>query len=420
MKKYIFCFLLSFQGLLGFAQKNYPAIAEKFLGFFNQEQPDSIFKMYAPVLQAQLPMEKNRTVMSGLHIRFGELKSLDLIKQDTGYARYKAIFKDQILILVVAFNKEDLMEGIRFVPFQPEAAADPNKNLLSNIFLKTSKGNIYGSLLVPTGTLKYPVVLIIAGSGPVDRNGNIGQTLSTNAYQLLADSLLKKGIATLRYDKRGVGESMAAVAAESDLSFEDGIRDATGFVEMLKADNRFSKVVVLGHSEGSLVGMVAAFRARADGFISLAGAGERIDKIIESQLKDRSPMQAAQAKKLFDSLLSGYAVNPGADLQYLFRPSIQPYLKSWLKFNPTVEIGKLKMPVLIVQGTTDLQVGVQQAQWLKAADPAAQLVLIDQMNHVLKESGKEEKENMATYTNPGLPLKAALLKAIENFVWSIK
>jgi uncharacterized protein len=420
MKTYIFFFLLICQGMICGAQKNYPALAEKFLLFYNQENADSIFNMYAPVLKEQLPVEKNRTVMEGLHIQFGELKSLDPIKQGTGYARYKARFKDQSLILVLAFDQDDLVEGIRFIPFTPEPVANQRKNPPSNIFLKTAKGNIYGTLQVPVGTLKYPVVLIIAGSGPVDRYGNADTVIQSNAYEMLADSLIKKGIATLRYDKRGVGESSAAMGSESDLSFEDGINDAVRFTDTLKADGRFSKVIILGHSEGSLVGMVAAYRAKADAYISLAGAGERIDKIIENQLKSGSPAMADQATQFFDSLSRGYSINPGANWLFLFRPSVQTYLKSWLKFDPALEISKLKIPVLIIQGTTDLQVGMEQARWLKAADPAASLIFIDQMNHVLKSASKEEKENMATYTNPGLPLKSALVEAIEKFVWSIK
>jgi uncharacterized protein len=420
MNKYIFSILLACQGLTGTAQKDYPAIAEKFLRFYNQENADSIFNLYASVLKDQISQEKNRAVISGLHIQFGELKTLDLIIQDTGYAKYKANFRDQTLTLVLALNKENLIEGLRFFPYTPEPAAGEKKKTVSNIFLKTPKGNIYGTLVIPKGTLRFPVVLIIAGSGPVDRNGNAGITIQTDAYKMLADSLIKKGIATLRYDKRGVGESAAAAGAESDATFEDGIDDAARFLDTLKRDSRFSKVIVLGHSEGSLVGMVAALRAGADGYISVSGAGERIDLVIEKQLRDRSPAQADQAKEFFDSLNRGYAVNPGRDLMFLFRPSIQPYLKSWLKFSPPVEISKLKIPVLIIQGTTDLQVSVQQAQWLKAADPSAKLVLIDQMNHVLKQSGKEKNENLATYTNPALPLKAELLTAIEKFVVSVR
>jgi alpha/beta superfamily hydrolase len=419
MKRHLFLILFMLEVFPGITQVNYQTVADRFQQFYNQELADSIFNMYAPVMKEHLPQEKNRTVMSGLHIQFGELRSLGLLKQDTGYARYKASFKDQTLTMVLALNKENLIEGLRFIPYNPEPAVEDKTKPVSNIFLKTFKGNISGTLLVPEGKQKLPVVLIIAGSGPTDRNGNQDDFVHTNAYQMVADSLSKKGIATLRYDKRGIGESAAAMGSESDLSFDDGINDAAAFIQMLKADTRFSKVIVLGHSEGSLVGMVAAGRAKADGYISVAGPGERADKLIVQQLNAQSPSLAAKARILFDSLISGYTVDPPADLLMILRPSVQPYIKSWLKYDPQLEIKKLKIPVLIIQGTTDLQVSVQNAHWLKAADPSATLVIVEQMNHVLKNVGADTKENTATYTNPALPIMTEMVKAIEKFIYSI-
>jgi uncharacterized protein len=116
LKVLAFYIILSCQALRGNAQKNYQELADKFRLFYNQEQGDSIFTMYAPVLREQLPMEKNRAVMTGLHVRFGDLKSLSMLKQDTGYARYKAEFKDQTLTLVLAFSKEDQIEALQFIP----------------------------------------------------------------------------------------------------------------------------------------------------------------------------------------------------------------------------------------------------------------------------------------------------------------
>jgi len=419
MKRLLFLVPLILKLCTGTAQVNYQSVADKFQQFYNQELADSIFNMYAPIMKEHLPQDKNRTIMSGLHVQFGELRSLGLLKQDTGYARYKASFKDQILTMVLALNKENLIEGLRFIPYTPEPEAQKKTKPVSNIFLKTPKGNIAGTLLVPEGKQKWSVVLIIAGSGPTDRNGNQGDLIQTNAYLIVADSLSKKGIASLRYDKRGVGESISAMGLESDLSFEDGINDAAAFIQMLKADTRFSKVIVLGHSEGSLIGMVAAEQAKADGFISVAGAGERADKVIEQQIKVQSPALASKATVLFDSLKMGYTVDPPAELLMVFRPSVQPYIKSWLKYDPQQEIKKMKIPVLIIQGTTDLQVSVQNAQWLKAADPAATLVIVEQMNHVLKHAGADTKENMGTYTNPALPIMTAMVKAIEKFIYSI-
>src|ERR1700709_1673770 len=102
------------------AQKEHQGIADKFQLFYNQEQADSIFALYALVLQAQLPPEKNKTVITGLHIRYGDLKSLTILKQEAGYARYKARFKDQTLVLVLAFSAEGSIEALRFIPYTPD------------------------------------------------------------------------------------------------------------------------------------------------------------------------------------------------------------------------------------------------------------------------------------------------------------
>jgi uncharacterized protein len=291
----------------------------------------------------------------------------------------------------------------------------------SDFILKTASGDLHGTLTLPDGRQKPPVVLIIAGSGPTDRNGNASSKgINTNMYKMLADSLSLKGIASLRFDKRGIGESKAAMTAESDMKFEDYINDACALIAKLKTDNRFSRVIVLGHSEGSLIGMIAAARAKADAYISVAGAGERLDKTLEQQLQAQSPAMAAEATVLLDSLAKGYTVRqPTGVLQSLFRTSIQPYLISLLQYDPQTEIGKLTIPVLLIQGTTDLQVGLADARALKKAKPDATLKEIDQMNHIFKHAPADRTENISTYNKPDLPIMAEPVEDIEAFIQTI-
>ncbi len=287
---------------------------------------------------------------------------------------------------------------------------------LSDMILQTAKGNIYGTLAIPDKKQKMPVVLIIAGSGPVDRNGNTWG-MESNVYRMLADSLHQHGIASLRYDKRGVGQSAAAMRSESDLTFRDMINDVIGWIRLLKTDGRFSRVIVLGHSEGSLIGMIAAKEADADAYISVSGAGDRIDKIIETQLRARAPQEAEKATLLLDSLSKGYKVQePGGNLNGLFRASVQPYMISWIRYDPREEIKKLKIPILILQGSTDIQVSVEDARALKEAQPAATLVLVEGMNHVLKPAPADPQQNIATYNAPELSLKPELVSAIGAFI----
>jgi pimeloyl-ACP methyl ester carboxylesterase len=221
----------------------------------------------------------------------------------------------------------------------------------------------------------------------------------------------------VRYDKRGVGESAAIVKSESELLFSHMIDDAAGFINMLKKDPRFSRVVVLGHSEGSLIGMIAAAREKAAGFISVAGTAERADKTIKKQLFEQSPTSAKNALPILDSLVNGYTVQK-IDPSYnaLFRPSIQPYMRSWFKYEPVQEIKKVKAPILILHGTNDIQVGKAHAELLKKASPAATLKFVYWMNHVLKPAPSTRAENIATYSDENLSLSAGLMPPILRFI----
>ncbi len=291
------------------------------------------------------------------------------------------------------------------------------------VVLETPGGKLYGTLEVPLrGAAPYPVVLIIAGSGPTDRDGNSAVLPGpNNSLRYLAEGLAAEGIASLRYDKRGVGESRAAMKAEADLRFDDLIEDAVSWGRMLRADRRFSALVVAGHSEGSLVGAVAAQRLGADGFISVAGAGRRIDLVALEQLKPQlPPEQYAKAEAAFKTLLEGKTIPDVPAEDILFRPSVQPYLISWLKYDPPKEVAKLGVPVLVAQGTHDMQAKAEDAKALAAAKPDAKLLLVEGMNHVLKETPADPRQQIGSYSDPSLPVAPKFIAEVAAFVKGIK
>jgi len=309
-----------------------------------------------------------------------------------------------VLLSVFAQNKIDL-------PFTE-----------SEVILNTSTGDISGTLTIPNNVSTSPIVLIIAGSGPTDRNCNSSLGIKTNAYKILSSELAKNGISTLRFDKRGIGKSSPAMTSESELQFDVYIHDLIDWIGLLKQDKRFSKIILLGHSEGSLIGMIAAEQVDVSAFISIAGAGRPADEILQEQLKDKLSFQLLEeSNNIIDSLKAGKMVSDiSQELLSLFRPSIQPYMISWIKYDPAKEIAKLKIPVLIIQGTTDLQVTVDDAKLLSMSKPDARLLIIDNMNHVLKEVDTDIQKNMATYKNPILPLKLGLVDAIVDFIMDKK
>jgi pimeloyl-ACP methyl ester carboxylesterase len=280
--------------------------------------------------------------------------------------------------------------------------------------------SIHSTLLLPKETThSMPVVLLISGSGPTDRDGNSPLLPGkNNSLKMLAEGLAMNGIASLRYDKRGVGESARAVTSEADLRFETNIDDAAAFCEQLRADKRFSSVVIAGHSEGSLIGMVAAKKCNASVFISIAGAGRPASDILRIQLAGKlPPALATQSEAILKDLEAGKTTEkPPAELFALYRPSVQPYMISWFRYDPAKSIAELSVPVLIIQGTTDIQVNVDDAKRLAAANPHAKLLIVEGMNHVLKSVSSDKTKQAASYSDPTLMLAPDLLMNIVDFV----
>lgn len=275
---------------------------------------------------------------------------------------------------------------------------------------------IDGTLLLPKSKKQIPLVILIAGSGPTDRNGNQSM-LQNNSLKYLAEGLSDKGIATFRYDKRIFKMAKHKKLIEEEINFDNFITDASNVVSYFKNDPRFSKIVVLGHSQGSLVGMVAS-QNDVDLFISVAGAGQEIDDVIVDQLKLQAPALVDDARKAFDDIrVNGIAVDYNDGLAMIFRPSVQPFLKSWMQYNPQKELQKLAIPVLLINGDKDLQVQVNEAKKLKEAKKDAVLEIIPNMNHVLKEIKTESiVENQQAYTNPDLPISKKLIAVIATFI----
>ena len=296
------------------------------------------------------------------------------------------------------------------------AVPNPARAAETAVTLHTPAGDLFGTLALPAGPPPYPLVLIVAGSGATDRNGNAG-TIQSDAYKLLAAALAKDGIASVRYDKRGIGESAAALRDESKIRFDDYVDDAQAWVKMLASDKRFSSLTIAGHSEGALIGTIVAERAPVHALVLLEGAGRPAPVALREQLETKLPPDLnTQADAIIDQLSAGHTVvNPPPELAALFRPSVQPYLISWFKYDPAAELAKVRVPVTIVQGTADIQVTMADANALHAAAPNAKFVVVDGMNHVLKHfpDNASLQAAMPGYTNPKLPLEPNVVAAVE-------
>lgn len=286
------------------------------------------------------------------------------------------------------------------------------------ISLDTGTGELFGSLLLPKSDDPVPVVLIISGSGPTDRDGNNADGGRNDSLKRLAWVLAKHNIASVRYDKRGVAASLAATPDERNLTVDAYVADAQAWGHKLKTDPRFGKLIVLGHSEGALIASLAAPGIDADAVISVSGSARPVDQVIRQQLGNRLPPPLMlRSNELLDSLKAGKPDdNVPPPLQVIFRPSVQPYLISLFRQDPAAAFARLKMPALIIQGSNDIQVGVNDARLLKAAKPDAELALIEGMNHVMRIVPNDVKRQLASYKDPQLPLAAELGTRILGFI----
>ena len=425
----ICCFTIGTIAAAQPAPANYAIALSKFKRLYNAGQPDSIFNMFSTEMKAALPAEQFKTTTQQLRSQIGNLTDADFVKYDAPLASYKATFQKGTFLLNLSVNSQTQFTGLLLKPYQapateaaqtaatPTLPTDPSVTE-SPITLKTFSGSISGTLAMPKNAAdKIPVVLIIAGSGPTDRDGNSPKLgLASNAYKMIANELGKNGFASLRYDKRLVGQSVSSTK-ENELRFEDYVDDAVGLINMLNDDQRFSKIIILGHSEGSLVGMMAANGQPVKAFISVAGAGDSADKIMTEQMKSKGALISDGFNRMLDSLKRGKTTdNIDPSLYPYARPSIQKYLMSWFRYNPIREIKKIKIPILIVQGTTDLQVTVSDAEKLKKAKSDAILDIIPGMNHIMKDAPADKDKNIATYNEPELPLKPEFVKALISFL----
>lgn len=288
------------------------------------------------------------------------------------------------------------------------------------VSLTTDQGTLHGSLLLPQSDKPLPVALLIAGSGPTDRNGNNPEGGHNDALKKLAQVLARNGIASLRYDKRGVAASRSATPDERNLSVERYVADASSWVRQLKDDPRFDRVILIGHSEGALIASLAAADSPADALVSIAGPAYPIGQVLDMQLAMRlPPALLAESRHILANLIRG-TLQPEVPeaLQVVYRPSVQPYLISLLRQDPAENFAALHIPALIVQGSHDAQVSPDNAELLKQAKPDAELAMIAGMNHVMRITPAAWQEQLASYDDPQLPLARALGERIVAFIRS--
>ena len=294
------------------------------------------------------------------------------------------------------------------------AYADPTPEPVE---LKTPTGIIYGGIDLPEGEGPWPLVILHAGSGPTDRDGNNPQ-MKMNSLKMVGKALREKGFAVLRFDKRGIAASAKSLGKIEELRIDHYADDVASWVKLLRADKRFPKVAFIGHSEGSIIGGIAAKEAKFDAFISLCGPGRTFDVIVAEQIAKDSKELGEKSAIIFAAIAKGEEPKDIPKiLESLFNKPIQPYLRSCIIHDPAKEFAALTCPAMIVSGTTDIQVAEADSMALAKAHPKAKSVRIANMNHVLKEFDKLNKLlQMTTYLDGEKPLHPKLAPALVEFL----
>lgn len=281
--------------------------------------------------------------------------------------------------------------------------------------------DLHGTYL-PAGNAA-PVVLIIPGSGPTDRDGNSPIGVFASTYRLIAEGLADRGIASVRIDKRGMFGSGDAVADANAVTIADYAADVRSWIGAIQKQTGVSCVWLIGHSEGALVALETAKQSDGVcGVIAVAAPGRKLADIMRAQLRANPANEPLLPQALYaiGVLEKGGAVDP-ADLPPvlagLFAPAIQPFLRDLFRLDPVAMMAEVTAPTLILQGESDLQITLEDAQQLVAARPDADLVLLPGVNHVLKAAPRDDMSaNFSTYANPDLPLGPGVIDALASFV----
>jgi alpha/beta superfamily hydrolase len=399
-------------------------IAMDFTNLMGKGKAGDAYYMMDSTVKKQLTPVQLGLAWQQLEAKFGSWKSAKKVKADETGGR-------DIFYVENDFQKAFLTIRIQVTPdskigsFTVEQVKDKEekKSVLpegikeEEVTIAANGGQLSGTLALPAAVTSGPVVLIIAGSGPTDRNGNNVMGVTAQTYRLLAYELAKKGIASLRYDKRYIGASNAFAQDGRYVTIDDFTDDAVQCLKLLKADKRFNKVLVLGHSEGALIGMLAVNRETADAYISVCGAGEPLDKTLDAQLKAGAPAMYADGSRIIKALKKDTVLPAVPEpLKIVFNSQNALFIHSLFQQDPVATIKKVKVPLMVIGANRDVQVKAEDARLLAAANRKATLLIIDKMNHVLKDVSENKEDNQRAYGDPSRPISPELVTGLSEFI----
>lgn len=418
--------------------------SEQIYQFVLAGQGDSVHSCLADDLKGKLsPVVFNNTFKQ-LEAQFGKLRSADDWETDTAERikiYYRNVhFANYSMRFLLAFNADGKMNTIRFMPVpqvstEKPASFDQTKLEEREIKIQSGKFTLPGTLTLPKGGKNLPVVVLVHGSGPNDRDETLGPN---KPFRDIAWGLAEQGIAVIRYDKRTKVYGARSVSEGEEFTLDNEVvDDALAAVRLAKyiPEIDSKRVYVLGHSLGGMVAPRIAEHGEKQelsptrkndlaGIIILAGNARPFEDLLPEQvayiasLKDSSDATKAEVEELKRQVANVKKLGTDA-----FDPKIplplgvpESYWRSLLAYKQVEVASKLKLPILILQGERDYQVTMEDfGLWRFGLyrNSNVQFKSYPKLNHLLQEgSGKATPFEY----NHASPVPAYVIADLANFI----
>jgi len=366
---------------------------------------DEAFSQFSPRMQGALPLEKLRAFMSALHAQHGALVSVEDARVSTSEfdsVLLEARFEKDRLDIRVSFSKDQpVVEGLHFVPPTPAPDPAPPSYALPAEYvereLRVGQGprGLPGTLSMPRGNAaNVPGVVLVAGSGPHDRDETLG---ANRPFRDLALGLSSRHIAVLRYEKRTFGVNATFIADKTNVTIDDDTTDAA--VEAVHTLMTVpgvdpTRVYVVGHSLGAMMApRVAEREPRVAGLVLLAAPARPMEDLIVEQQTYLASLLPSYPKDQLDEVRRQVARVKSPDLASARPEELPNHVPAsfWLSlrgYDPVARALALKKATLVLQGDRDFQVtGDDFALWKRAlaTEVWATVELVPGLNHALEQ-----------------------------------
>lgn len=416
---YILIFLITFT--FSSTAQTTEELSVSFVKQLERQQYDSCYAMFDTVMANKFSVGMLEQMWQSLPKYMGEYKGYSTVtsekKDSLEVVFVRCEFEKTKMDLQIAYSKSKKIVGMYFTPPKNKAAyvypeySQSHKFYETKIAVKTGTYTLPGVLCVPNNIKNPPVVILLAGSGPNDKDETVG---ANKVLKDLAVGLSSNGIATYRYDKRTLvyGKEISQKMDKFDLN-QEVMEDAISAVKMLKKNPDFkeSKIYIIGHSLGAMCAPLIAKKCKAvSGIVLLAGNARPLEDVLLEQYNYIFGLDSIdlQEKNNLEIIGNQIKIVKNPKLLKTAKPNELPlgltshYWQSLAKYNQLQVAKKLKQPILVIQGERDYQVTMTDFNLWKenlSANEKNQFISYPGLNHLLMKG--EGKSRPSEYEKQG-------------------